>query len=237
MVRWWDNAAVSHTFIREKSPSWNHADWQKTTKTSTHKLLHTHRVMNLSQLNMRTGNAHRRSQNMWHCSDFWLLLNMPEGSVHAPYRHILRIQIVEGVHMAVDMKQVTLHYTHMCSHVHACTHEHSLSTLYRCAVVKSSYPGAPPVVSACSPISALTCSSPSDTHSDTHTHTSCSVCCSGCCCYGNPSIVQGDPCFPRLRKPPSHAMWVGTWLRICAICAVHKPTDAKMWCSICYVYL
>ena len=171
MVRWWDNAAVSHTFIREKSPPWNHADWQKTTKTSTHKLLHTHRVMNLSQLNMRTGNAHRRSQNMWHCSDFWLLLNMPEGSVHAPYRHILRIQIVEGVHMAVDMKQVTLHYTHVFTRTCMHTRAQPLSTLYRCAVVKSSYPGAPPVVSACSPISALTCSSPSDTHSDTHTHT------------------------------------------------------------------
>lgn len=63
---------------------------------------------------------------MRHCFDFQVfLLNMPEGSIHAPYRHILRIQIVESVHMAVDMKQVTLHYTRMYSRTHACTRKHS----------------------------------------------------------------------------------------------------------------
>lgn len=66
------------------------------------------------------------------------LLNMQEGSVHAPYRHILRMQIVESAYMAVDMKQVTLHYTfaYAYSRTHAST---APSTLYRCAVVKSSY--------------------------------------------------------------------------------------------------
>lgn len=47
-----------------------------------------------------------------------VFLHVPKGSMHAPYRHILRIQIVESVHVAVDMKQVTLH----CTDTHTCMH-------------------------------------------------------------------------------------------------------------------
>lgn len=92
--------------------------------------------------------------------------------MHAPYRHIVRIEIVESVHVAVDMKQVTLHctHTHMYSGAHAGTHTSTaLSKALQvcCCEILTSY--VPPVVSASSPISALTCSSPYDTH--THTYT------------------------------------------------------------------
>lgn len=55
--------------------------------------------------------------------------------------------MVESAHMAVDMKQVTLH--HAC----ACTHTIMAQfTLYRCAIVKSMRPPIPAALAACSPI-------------------------------------------------------------------------------------
>ena len=92
-------------------------------------------------------------------------------------------------------------HTHTYSATHTSTH--SLVYVPQVCCCGSLIACVPPVVSAFSPISVLTCSSPSDTHThtQTHSHTSCSVCCSGCCCYGNPSIVQGDPCTHKTPVP------------------------------------
>lgn len=65
--------------------------------------------------------------------------------------------MVEGAHMAVDMKQVTLHHTCTCTHTIA-----ARFMLYRCAIVKSTRPLVPAALAACSPIWALSCSSPAD---------------------------------------------------------------------------
>lgn len=76
-----DNAAVSHTLIREKPLSFNHTEWQ---------ILHT----------WSDAYVAIKYADMWQT---WIkikyvtllfevfLLNMPTGSVHAPYRHILCI--------------------------------------------------------------------------------------------------------------------------------------------------
>lgn len=60
------------------------------------------------------------------------LLNMSGARTRASYRHILRIQIVESVHVAVDMKQVTLHRTHTYTHtfIHRHMHAHKHSSVY-----------------------------------------------------------------------------------------------------------
>lgn len=55
--------------------------------------------------------------------------------------------MIEGAHMAVNMKQVTLHHTRACTHTIA-----ARFTLYRCAIVKSTRPPVPAALAACSPI-------------------------------------------------------------------------------------
>lgn len=123
----------------------------------------------------------------------------------APYRHIPCMRIIEGVYMAAEMKQVTLHCIHVS--INTSMHTHKQSSVYalqvcHCEILISRFPAVAP---ACAPIATLNCSSP-----QTHTYTSCPVCCSGCCCYGNHSIVQGGPCFPRKEKTPCQSMRVGS---------------------------
>lgn len=57
--------------------------------------------------------------------------------------------MVESAHMAVDMKQVTLHHTCACTHMYTIA---ARFTLYRCANVKSKRPPVPAALAACSPI-------------------------------------------------------------------------------------
>lgn len=143
--------------------------------------------------------------------------------MHAPYRHIFRIQIVQSVHVAVDMKQVTLHctqtHTHMYSGTHACTHKHSPAyalQVCRCKILISYVPS---VVTASSPISALTCSSPSITHTHTHTLPALSAA-AAAVAMGTSSIVQGDPCFPRIEKTPASEHLDGRAC-VCALLYLH----------------
>lgn len=90
------------------------------------------------------------------------LLSEAEDNTDAAYRHILSVQTVKSVHVAVDMKQVTLH----CMHAH--THKHASVYAPQVCRWKSLMSCVLPVPSASSLFSALTRSSPSDTH--THTY-------------------------------------------------------------------
>lgn len=117
------------------------------------------------------------------------------------YRHILRIQIVERVHVAADMKQVTLHGIHTHLLMHASTHKHKPIYALQVCSCKILIFLVIPVVSAYTPISALTCFSSSDTHTNSHTLPALSAA-AAACCYGNPQHSTGQPMFSRTEKTP-----------------------------------
>lgn len=89
-----------------------------------------------------------------------------------PYRHVVRVHVVKGVHMAVDMEQVTLHHTR---DTRTDTRAHApRSTLHRCAVATIPASCARPAAAAArSPIAKQTCVlllSLRHTHSHSHTY-------------------------------------------------------------------
>lgn len=96
----------------------------------------------------------------------------------SPYRRVVGVHVVKGVHMAADMEQVTLHHTRALTtraHTHTRARRY-LSRVLTAPVLRST--GAPSqrslhpasVLRALpSPRKPASCSSPSDTH--THSHT------------------------------------------------------------------
>lgn len=159
--------------------------------------------MHISQFNIQTGNTHKWSKK---CTTGLILVSVEyagreyAGALPSYSPHTDCQGCTHGCrHETCDPPL----FTHTCMH----TQDSPAYTLQVC-LRKILISCVPPVVSACSPISTLTCSSPSDSHIRIHTYTSCSVCCSGCCCYGNHSIVQGGPCFPRIEKTPYQTMWL-----------------------------